>query len=180
MEDDGAIRLGLRYVSGLREQAGRAIAIVASHKSSVGSLSHQSPVVCPKCGCDDASMLEKGDDGRAFCNTCSHDWDERERASRRSFSEGGQALHVPRFKSLDDLVARAGLRRAELVTLADIGALNAFGYDRRSALWQAERAVRPAGELLAGEAGWAGEAGGDDPAVPADPALPPPQPSALT
>ena len=50
--------------------------------------------------------------------------------------------------SLDDLVARTGLRRDEVVTLADIGALNAFGYDRRSALWQAERAVRPSGELF--------------------------------
>jgi error-prone DNA polymerase len=40
------------------------------------------------------------------------------------------------------------LRRDELVTLADVGALNAFGYDRRSALWQAERAVRPTGELF--------------------------------
>ena len=74
-----------------------------------------------------------------------------------------------RFRSLDDLVARTGLRRDEVVTLADIGALNAFGYDRRSALWQAERAVRPSGELFeegpsgagraGAEAGWADEAG---------------------
>src|SRR6185503_3664072 len=28
------------------------------------------------------------------------------------------------------------------------GALNSLGYDRRSALWQAERAVRPSGELF--------------------------------
>ncbi len=35
-----------------------------------------------------------------------------------------------------------------MVTLADIGALNSFGYDRRAALWQAERAVRPAGDLF--------------------------------
>jgi error-prone DNA polymerase len=55
-------------------------------------------------------------------------------------------------------VTRTGLRRDELVTLADIGALNAFGYDRRSALWQAERAVRPTGELF-DEAGGVGEAG---------------------
>jgi error-prone DNA polymerase len=34
------------------------------------------------------------------------------------------------------------------VTLADLGALNSFGYDRRSALWQAERAVRLSGELF--------------------------------
>ena len=53
-----------------------------------------------------------------------------------------------RFASLDELVARVGLRRDELVTLADIGALNAFGYDRRSALWQVEQAVRPSGELF--------------------------------
>jgi error-prone DNA polymerase len=45
-----------------------------------------------------------------------------------------------------------------VVTLADIGALNAFGYDRRSACQSAERAVRPSGELFA-EAGWAGQAG---------------------
>src|SRR3989442_15731784 len=50
--------------------------------------------------------------------------------------------------SVYDLVGRTSLRRGELVTLADIGALNAFGYDRRSALWQAERAVRPSGELF--------------------------------
>ena len=56
-----------------------------------------------------------------------------------------------RFASLDDLVARTGLRRDEVVTLADIGALNSFGYDRRSALWQAERVVRPPGELFAHE-----------------------------
>jgi error-prone DNA polymerase len=40
------------------------------------------------------------------------------------------------------------LRRDELTTLADIGALNAFTNERRSALWQVERAVRPAGELF--------------------------------
>jgi error-prone DNA polymerase len=54
-----------------------------------------------------------------------------------------------RFRSIEDLVQRTGLRRDELTTLADIGALNAFTQERRSALWQVERAVRPAGELLA-------------------------------
>jgi error-prone DNA polymerase len=82
--------------------------------------------------------------GAYFCNNCSHDW--------------RPAVHVPqRFHSVDDLVARTGLRRDELVTLADIGALNSLGYDRRSALWQAERAVRPAGEMFeeqAGQIGW--------------------------
>jgi error-prone DNA polymerase len=44
------------------------------------------------------------------------------------------------------------VRRDEVVTLADIGALNSFGYDRRSALWQAERAIRPSGDLFSVEA----------------------------
>ena len=54
---------------------------------------------------------------------------------------------------------RTGVRRDEVVTLAEIGALNAFGYDRRSALWQVERAVRPAGSLPIEGTGHPGEAG---------------------
>ena len=54
----------------------------------------------------------------------------------------------PRYASIDDLIARTGLRRDELATLAEIGALNAFGHDRRSALWQIERAIRPSGEMF--------------------------------
>src|SRR5262249_44078271 len=68
IEPDGAIRLGLRYVSGLREQAGRAIAGARSRSSSAVSL------MCPKCGCDDGSMIERVDERLAFCNNCSHDW----------------------------------------------------------------------------------------------------------
>ena len=85
-------------------------------------------------------MLERTDHGW-FCNVCSNEW-MRERGRSTASTE-------KRFSSLDDLIARAGLRRDEVVTLADIGALNSFGYDRRSALWQAERAVRPSGELFA-------------------------------
>src|SRR5262249_23617684 len=144
----GSIRLGLRYVSGLREEVGKQIAGACGNNTRLKpgtqspatsyqplATSHQplatSHQICPKCSCDDPSMLEN-DNGRWFCNNCSHDWT----AIRK------------RFTSLDDLVARSGLRRDELVTLADIGALNSFGYDRRSALWQAEHAVRPAGELF--------------------------------
>jgi error-prone DNA polymerase len=70
-----------------------------------------------------------------FCNTCAHEWTV-------------QLRPVGRFASIEDLVRRTGLRRDELTTLADIGALNAFTHERRSALWQVERAVRPAGELF--------------------------------
>src|SRR5438094_1348392 len=131
VERDGAIRLGLRYAHGLREQVGRAMASIR-----IPNPESRIPSQCPKCGCDDESLIEQVDARRSFCNTCSHDW-VRDAAS-----------HKPKFASVDVLVARVGLRRDELVTLADIGALNAFGYDRRSALWQAERAIRPSGELF--------------------------------
>jgi error-prone DNA polymerase len=45
-------------------------------------------------------------------------------------------------------VDRAGLRKDELRNLAEVGALNAFGLTRRSALWQVERAARPRGPLF--------------------------------
>jgi error-prone DNA polymerase len=155
IEADGAIRLGLRYVTGLREQAGRAIAHqpATRHPQSAmtppSAVRHPQSGICPKCGCDDPSMLEPVDGTKWFCNNCSHDWlvtPKRQRREDGSRSGGG------RFTSLDDLISRAGLRRDEVITLADIGALNAFGYDRRSALWQAERAVRPSGGLFTDEA----------------------------
>jgi error-prone DNA polymerase len=135
VEADGSIRLGLRYVSGLRQEVGKTIASV----TRAGPKTCASPApVCPKCGCDDPSMLERTDRGW-FCNVCSHE--------APAAMLGANARGI-RFSSLDELIARAGLRRDEVVTLADIGALNSFGYDRRSALWQAERAIRPGGELF--------------------------------
>jgi error-prone DNA polymerase len=180
VESDGSIRLGLRYVHGLREDVGRAVAAarrrpvldprernrpgpagmqMGSDAATARRRGDDMPA-CPKCGCDDPSMLELPDiegpqAGVCFCNNCSHDW-------RRHSAE--------RFSSLDDLVARTGLRRDEVVTLADIGALNSFGYDRRAALWQAERAVRPSGELFeeAGRGGNLPASGAGDVAGPDD------------
>jgi error-prone DNA polymerase len=156
VEPDGAVRLGLRYVSGLRAEAGKAIATFGRNVRFKPDTTHRGArrevplkpdtatddqdLVCPKCGCDAPSMLERVEGrgarpGTWFCNNCSHDWVPGVRVPRR-------------FASLDELVTRVGLRRDEVVTLADIGALNSFGYDRRAALWQAERVVRPAGELF--------------------------------
>jgi error-prone DNA polymerase len=152
VEQDGAIRLGLRYVHGLRGEAGKAIAACRAALSGPPRRGPERPALqrCPKCGCDDRSMLEIDRD-RGFCNNCSHDWAVGRAALSGPPGRGPErpALHASaRFLSIDDLVSRSGLRRDELVTLADIGALNAFGYDRRSALWQAEQAVRPSGELF--------------------------------
>jgi error-prone DNA polymerase len=157
VEPDGAIRLGLLYVHGLRKDAGQAMAAFDRARSS-GSLGPQ--LLCSKCGSDDDSMIEVVADMAAgvgsparrtyFCNICSHEW-------RVELAPAG------RFASIEQMVQRTGLRRDELTTLADIGALNVFTNERRSALWQVERAVRPAGELfqpLEGEERTASEASG--------------------
>src|SRR5688500_7156228 len=89
VEADGAVRLGLRYVRGLRAEIGKKIAA-----EDLQSLQRQSSpddtraAACPKCGCDDQSMLEltsgpqdlktSGPRG-CFCNVCSHEWSEAPR-----------------------------------------------------------------------------------------------------
>ncbi len=102
VEEDGAVRLGLRFVAGLRAQVGEKIA--GSGQLAAGS-GWQAGV------------------GRVF-------------------------RPADRFRSIEDLVARTGINREELSVLAEIGALSAFGHTRREALWQVERAIRPAGELF--------------------------------
>ena len=97
VDADGVIRMGLRYVRGLRDEVGRRI----------------------------------------------------ERAEPRLPCRGG--LQAMRFVSMDDLVQRVGLRQDEMRVLAEVGALSSFGGDRRTALWQAEVAGRPAGALLDGD-----------------------------
>jgi error-prone DNA polymerase len=108
--------------------------------------------VCPKCGADDRSMIERiarGSGGEAwwFCNVCAHEWAGRQGAGTQGH-RGDGADPGQRFGSLDRFVAETGAHRDELAVLAEIGALQSFGDDRRSALWQIERAARPAGELF--------------------------------
>jgi len=80
--ENGAVRMGLRYVKGLRETSGKAI-------------------------------------------------------------ESAQP-----FSSTDDLAWRCKLRDDQLTKLAYAGALSSLGLTRRSALWQAAKAARAAGELF--------------------------------
>ena len=94
VQPDGVIRLGIRYVRGVREEAGRMI----------------------------ESSGTTGTTGDRRCET------------------------------LDALVRLACLRQDEVRALAACGALASFGGDRRTALWQAERAGRPAGPLLGDDA----------------------------
>jgi error-prone DNA polymerase len=155
VDEDGSVRLGLRFVSGLRQDVGLAI-------ERAKGRGQRAEKVCPKCGCDDETMIETVKAGAFFCNTCSHDWC----VSRRPLQPTLPVEAPARFKSVDDLVTRTGIRREELQTLADIGAFASFGYERREALWQVEKAVRPAGELFSGPA-----AQGPEPAASPLPAM---------
>jgi error-prone DNA polymerase len=134
VEADGAVRLGLRYVRGLRAEVGQKIGSMA------GATLATDGDRCPKCGCDDPTMIERPQTPSPkpqalFCNVCSHEWVAASKPSNR-------------FRSIDDLVRRVNLRRDEIAMLAEIGALNSLGHDRRSAMWQVERAIRPAGEMF--------------------------------
>jgi error-prone DNA polymerase len=68
----------------------------------------------------------------------------------------GEAIIAERerapFHSVEDLARRVPLQKGELVSLAEIGALNHLNPDqplhRRDALWQVERASRRTGPLL--------------------------------
>jgi len=111
VEGDGAVRLGLRYVRGLRSEPGQAIAKIVSPPSLAGSQASSGETGsgrCPKCGCDDSSMIEAVPQAPSprpqalFCNVCSHEWSEAPRVRSR-------------FRSIDDLVRRVALRRDEIV-----------------------------------------------------------------
>ncbi len=56
VEEDGAIRLGLMYVNGLRKEAGQAMAAFDRTRTM------SPPLLCAKCGCDDESMIEAADE----------------------------------------------------------------------------------------------------------------------
>ena len=138
---DGAIRLGLRYVSGLREQVGNS-AICSADAQSAPRPGRRSALSHAIVSRNAAATIRRCSSGRSPAKLV------LQQLLARLAPAGALTRAGARSASLDDLIARAGLRRDEVVTLADIGALNSFGYDRRSALWQAERAVRPSGELF--------------------------------
>ncbi|MGH9371766.1 MAG: OB-fold nucleic acid binding domain-containing protein, partial [Vicinamibacterales bacterium] len=165
VQADGRVRLGLMYVNGLRATTGRSIAAVRNRGSQLAGTGNElepvavsTPGRCPKCGCDDPSMLEETQERGCFCNICAHAWGVQRPDVAISHEAPDPAPRTPdpasprtRFSSIEDLIARTGIRHDELATLAEIGALNAFGHDRRSALWQIERAIRPSGELFEGQ-----------------------------
>src|SRR3954463_1827009 len=100
VEPDGAIRIGLMYVNGLRKDVGQAMAAFDRTKTMAP------PLLCAKCGCDDESMIEVTRESPPirdsrfaiatrtyYCNICSNEWTV-------------QLQPVGRFRSIEDVVQR--------------------------------------------------------------------------
>ena len=106
VQPDGAVRLGLCCVKGLRRETGERIVLGQRAEGGKGQ------------------RAEGGKGQRA------------EGKGQREREKGGG----DRYRSIDELATRAQVSREELRVLAEIGALAPIGGDRRTALWQAERA----------------------------------------
>ena len=89
------------------------------------------PKRCPKCGCDDESMLEDTPEQTWFCNICAHEWGRPTRGCASAAADRGGRPVILRttargMRSVEALIAATGVRRDELATLAEIGALNSY------------------------------------------------------
>ncbi len=112
----------------------------SSPPSASGAGTPQSPAA------DDSRWLNRDRRER------SHPWAVRLGLNyvRHIRQETAEAIAAARpFSSIAQLVHRAPhIRKNELRMLAEIGAFAPLGIDRRTALWEAERALRPAGPLF--------------------------------
>jgi error-prone DNA polymerase len=130
VQDDGVVRLGLRYVKGLREEVGKRIE--GQRAQGRGQKTGTKP--SPREGTEVGGSRPTSVPNSPFSATL--------------LIGPGAPTRQRRFKSIDELTTIASLRQDELRALAEVGALASFGGNRRTALWQAERAGRPAGPLL--------------------------------
>ena len=106
VEPDGRVRLGLMYVNGLRagnracdcrrcsDRGGRCADLGA------GMPAGSEPKRCPKCGCDDESMLEETPEQTWFCNICAHEWGPSEYDAVSQARCGGRS-HPARRRGRD-------------------------------------------------------------------------------
>ena len=146
VDADGSVRLGLRYVSGLREEVGKAIERAGIRDSGLGIRSvtraDRIPTFVRNAGVTTNRCSRRCAQGRISATTA--------RTTGRTPQPYAtqRTPRIPRFTSVDDLVTRTGIRRDELQMLADIGAFASFGYERREASGRWKKLCGPLGSCF--------------------------------
>ncbi len=135
--EDGRVRIGLKYVKGLRKDVSEAIAVgrgVPSSKSQAPRVKcPESPTIC----------------GAAA--DISPRWREAEPGVQAAtLSEPVKRATESPYTSVEDLIKRVPeINKKEIRALSLSGALNFEStVHRRQALWESELAIQPAGELF--------------------------------
>ena len=145
VEPDGRVRLGLMYVNGLRQETGRAIAGGSAIRGSrladsAGRGGNDANEVefarqvdrCPKCGCDDQSMLEETPDGGRFCNICAHEWSDQRSDVAATPESPESRIRGPRIREPADRRALRFHRRSHRAHRAAARRAGDAGGDRRA------------------------------------------------
>ena len=139
--EDGDVRVGLKYVKGLREEVGEAIVVRRSSPPYEGEVRLQ-----PRGGSLD------------LCEKTNLSLSQALREPPRQPLENQRLLPLLRkegsfwpYTSVDDLVLRVPeINKKEIRALSLAGALNFDNGHRRQALWESELAIQPRGELFKG------------------------------
>jgi error-prone DNA polymerase len=143
-----AVRLGLKYVKGLRQEVAEAIAAGRKSQSSPPGLRRGAEASSAGWSADDGVVLSAADNTQLNgSHIPSHgEPPRREDAAPLLCNEGSFCFYT----SIDDLLARVPqINKKEVRALSLAGALNFETGHRRQALWESELAVQPKGELFA-------------------------------
>ena len=135
--EGGAVRLGMKFVKGLREVAAKGI-----EEARGKSTCHSEPAGAPE-----GRRTTRNPQPVAAQPT---DPGFRRGIPHRALPLRGAAGlgMTSEFLSADDLGRRAHLRDDQLTKLAYAGALGSLGLRRRAALWQSAQAAKATGELF--------------------------------
>jgi error-prone DNA polymerase len=156
--EDTDVRVGLKYVKGLREEIGEAIVAERGSGFQVSGSEFQVSGFKFQVGTQQSKLLHQNSNGSHLNSTscgaaaeCSPRWSEAEPGVEANpTSEPTKwATEFKPYTSVDDLVARVPeINKKEIRALSLAGALNFDNSHRRQALWESELAIQPRGELF--------------------------------
>ncbi len=146
---DLRVRVGLRFVRGLRQEIAEKIVEKRWTHSRLCRLAERKSCAFPSDYPDDlAAVPPPKQNGGTAAGLCSDTTEKRSFSANRAAEP--QICKCGWYKSIEDLVARVPeINKREIRALSLAGALNFDGHiHRREALWQSELAIQPSGELF--------------------------------